>query len=181
MVPVLDGPIGGALRVGTETIVLEGGNGYHDHNWGFWEGVTWNWGQVAHDDLSFVWGRILPPADAADPKRVPGFLGVMGAEGPLGFSTNVTIDEAFAPGEDSPRAVSVRARGDAIDLEMRLEIESVVRNRAGGPALSGDGNLDFLQMRAGYRVEGTIGSRAVAFTAPGAAETFVGRAAGPIE
>ena len=38
-------------------------------------------------DLSFVYGRIVPPPDVADPDRVPGFLGVLGAKGALGFST----------------------------------------------------------------------------------------------
>ena len=36
-------------------------NRYHDHNWGFWEGVRWQWGQVQGDGLSFVYGRVYPP------------------------------------------------------------------------------------------------------------------------
>ena len=33
-------------------------------------------------------------------------------------------------------------------------------------------DLDFLQLRATYRVTGRIGDEEIAFTAPGAAETF---------
>ena len=82
-VPVLTGLFRGALTVssgpgrsegkGIETISLEGARGYHDHNWGFWHGVTWQWGQVAHDDLSIVYGRVHPPAEAADPRAFPAF------------------------------------------------------------------------------------------------------------
>ncbi len=62
VVPVLSGSLHGTLRVGGETISLDGATGYHDHNWGFWEGVRWQWGQVASGDLSIVFGRVFPPA-----------------------------------------------------------------------------------------------------------------------
>jgi hypothetical protein len=174
VVPVLLGTIEGTLHTPAETISLDGGTGYHDHNWGFWEGVTWHWGQVAHDDLSFVWGRILPPGDAADPERVPGFLGVLGPDGPLGFSSNVKIIENRAASGE-PRTIRVVARGGSLRFRMDLEIDSVVSTRVGSAATSEGRDLDFLQMRALYRVDGEIGSRRIEFEAPGAAETFVDR------
>ena len=76
-----------------EDLPLAGGRGYHDHNWGFWEGVSWQWGQVQHDGLSILYGRVFPPADAADASRMPGFLMVLGPDGPLAQATRVTIDE----------------------------------------------------------------------------------------
>ncbi len=72
---------------------LADGTGYHDHNWGFWEGVSWQWGQVQHGDLSFLYGRVFPPREAADPNRMPGFVGVLGPDGPLGYATDVRITE----------------------------------------------------------------------------------------
>ena len=74
VVPVMSGVLGGTILVDGERISLDGGVGYHDHNWGFWEGVSWKWGQVQEGDLSVVYGRVFPPADAADPDRIPGFL-----------------------------------------------------------------------------------------------------------
>ena len=52
--------------------------GYHDHNWGFWDGVTWQWGQVQHDELSFVYGRVRPPAGRRRPRAHPRFPGRAG-------------------------------------------------------------------------------------------------------
>ena len=52
VVPVMSGALDGAIRVGPTTVSLAGGTGYHDHNWGFWEGVSWQWGQVQHEGLS---------------------------------------------------------------------------------------------------------------------------------
>jgi hypothetical protein len=37
------------------------------------------------------------------------------------------------------------------------------------------GGMNFLQMRGEYRVSGSVDERAIAFTAPGSAETFRGR------
>ena len=68
------------------------GTGYHDHNWGFWDGVSWRWGQVQHEGLSYVYGRVIPPADAADPEQLPGFLVALGPDGPVGYTTRVTIE-----------------------------------------------------------------------------------------
>ena len=46
--------------------------------------MSWQWGQVQHEGLSILYGRVFPPADAADPDRVPGFLAVLGPDGPIG-------------------------------------------------------------------------------------------------
>jgi hypothetical protein len=177
-VPVMAGGLDGELRADGAAIDLSGGSAYHDHNWGFWEGVSWQWGQVQHDGLSFVYGRVRPPADAADPAHIPGFLGVLGPNGPLAFSTDATIeesDETDAGGRPQPRQIVVRASGDGFAATLRLDIGQTTITR-GSEGRSLGGGLDFLQMRASYRVDGHIGDRAIAFTAPGSAETFRGAA-----
>ena len=92
-VPVMSGALEGSIRIGRERIDLSGGTGYHDHNWGFWDGVRWQWGQVQSEGVSFVYGRVHPPADAADASRIPGFLAALGPDGPIGYATDVTIEE----------------------------------------------------------------------------------------
>ncbi len=169
--PVLSGTVRGALTIGREQMAVRDAAGYHDHNWGFWKGVRWQWGQVAHEDLSFVYGRIVPPADVADPERVPGFLGVLGAKGPVGFSTDVSVDET---GDEhaQPQRVAVRARGQAIDLTLVFSVDRLVRTPMPMTAAAPGMPAGFLQMGGAYRVTGTVGGRTLDFTARGAAETF---------
>jgi hypothetical protein len=169
--PVLSGTVRGSLAVGGDRIVFDNATGYHDHNWGFWEGVRWQWGQVAHDDVSIIYGRVFPPAAVADPERVPGFLGVLGRQGPLGFSTAVTLEEQnMADGR--PDGVRIRARGRSLDLTLAFAVERSVRTAMSmtqpgvGPA------LDFFQLAGQYTVTGKVGDRTLDFTARGAAETF---------
>ena len=172
VVPVMSGTLGGALAVGREVVPFGGGRGYHDHNWGFWEGVSWQWGQVQHGELSFVYGRVRPPADAADPERILGFLAALGPQGPVGYSADVRIDETSDPATLRPRSILVRGRGPSLDLSMALAVEDAVVTRM--PPRSFGGSMDFLQLRARYHVTGQAGGQRVDFEAPGAAETFRG-------
>jgi len=167
---VLSGRINGTLTLGNQKAVFADAAGYHDHNWGFWKGVRWQWGQVASGDLSFVYGRIFPPPDVADPDRVPGFLGVLGAKGALGFSTSVSLEES-SDEHGIPQRVTVHATGQALDLELVFTIDRTVRSAMSMTAAPGS-PMSFLQLGGEYRVTGKIGERAVEFTARGAAETF---------
>jgi hypothetical protein len=165
-VPALAGAFSGTLRTSKETVAIGGATGYHDHNWGFWDGVSWQWGQVASDDLSIVFGQVFPPPDAADETRIPGFMAVLGPRGPLGFATDVVIDD-----HDLPR-IEVRARGRGVDLRLTFMVEETTRTsrmmarRPSGPP------MDFLQLGGVYHARGRVGDRNVDFTARGSAETF---------
>ena len=173
VVPVMSGALNGTLDAGGERISFEGGSGYHDHNWGFWQGVSWQWGQVQQGGVSLIYGRVFPPPEAADPERIPGFVGVLGPDGLLGYATDVTITETNDE-RGQPRTITVRARGTELDILLRFDVESAVMTRTGGagPLASG---LDLLQLRGNYTASGRAGARTLNFTAPGSAETFRGQ------
>jgi hypothetical protein len=145
VVPVLAGTFHGTLRAGSETISVENAAGYHDHNWGFWDGVRWQWGQLATGDVSILFGRVFPPATVADPERIPGFLAVLGRDGPLAFSSDVSIREEDEGG--SPRAIHIRATGEAVDLTLTFAATEQVRTST------------FLQLGGIYTVSGRAGTR----------------------
>jgi hypothetical protein len=171
VVPVMSGTLGGRLAVDDEQVSLDGGIGYHDHNWGFWEGVSWQWGQVHQGDVSLLYGRVFPPPDAADPERFPGFVGVLGPDGPLASATNVTIDEVN-DADGRPQTITIRGRGPALDVTLRFAVASMVTTRMSLVPIGSGAN--FLQLRGEYTVSGRAGPRTIDFTAPGAAETFRG-------
>ena len=173
VVPVMSGALHGALDVDGARVVLDEGLGYHDHNWGFWRGVSWQWGQVQHGDLSLVYGRVFPPPEAADPERVLPFVSLLGPEGPLGYTSDVTITETNNA-DGRPDTISIVARGSDFDLRSTFNVESMVMTRTGGSGVLAE-HLDFLQLRGTYAVSGRAAGQAVNFTAPGSAETFRGR------
>jgi hypothetical protein len=171
VVPVMSGSLNGALELDGQRIAFDGGAGYHDHNWGFWEGVSWQWGQVQQGELSFLYGRVFPPPEAADASRVPGFVGALGPDGPIGYATNVVIrEENDANGQ--PRVITITGRGSDLDMRLRFDVSSTVTSPMNeGPLGNG---INFLQMRGTYAVTGNAGTRRFDFTAPGSAETFRG-------
>lgn len=169
VVPVLSGTFRGTLRVDGEEVVVDGAAGYHDHNWGFWEGVRWQWGQVAGGDISIVYGRVFPPATVADASRIPGFLGVLGPDGPIAFSTDVSITEDDAGGR--PKRVTVQARGHQVELTLQLDVAESVGSRM-SLTRGAAGAMNFLQLGGVYQVTGNAAGRDFNFTARGSAETF---------
>jgi hypothetical protein len=173
VVPVMSGVLSGDLVVrgpeGSTPLSFDGGAGYHDHNWGFWRGVSWQWGQAQQGDLSLIYGRVFPPRDAADPERIRGFLGALGPDGPLGYAANVTITEENDEA-GQPKTILVTGRGRVMDVHIRFDVGSMVTTRMSQGALSN--GLNFLQMRGQYTVTGKAGDRTLDFTAPGSAETF---------
>jgi hypothetical protein len=171
VVPVMSGALQGSLDVGGSTLAMQG-TGYHDHNWGFWQGVTWQWGQVQHEDLSLLYGRVFPPANAADPDRLPGFVGVLGPDGPLAYATNVRITETN-DAQSRPQRIVIDAHGPSLNVQLQFDAVSRVTTPMTQGALSS--GMDFLQLRGQYAVKGRAGSKSLDFSAPGTAETFRGR------
>jgi hypothetical protein len=170
VVPVLSGKLSGVLTAAGETLRFENAAGYHDHNWGFWRDVRWQWGQVSGPDLSFIYGRVFPPADVADADRIPGFFGILDKGGIAGVATNVSITE-HRPGRDAkaaPSFIDITARGSGLNLRLTFATERAVRTAL---AMTGGAN-DFLQLGGTYRVQGRAAGHAVDFSARGAAETF---------
>jgi len=167
VVPVLSGELAGSLTSGSDVIEFAGADGYHDHNWGFWRDVRWQWGQVSGGGLSFIYGRVFPPADVAAADRIPGFLGVLDDHGLIGVATNVTIVEQRGD-QPIPQSIEVTARGSAVDLRLSFETDRIVRR----PVSITGGDADFLQLGGTYRVQGRAGGRTIDISARGAAETF---------
>jgi len=170
VVPVLSGKLQGTLTSGGEVMAFDGAEGYHDHNWGFWRDVRWQWGQVSADGLSFIYGRVFPPADVAAVDRVPGFLGVLDDQGLIAVATNVSIVEHRPEGNPSvpPIKVEVTARASAVDLRLSFATDRMVRRTV---SITG-GHADFLQLGGTYHVQGRASGRTIDVSARGAAETF---------
>ena len=65
-VKILAIPAQGAAATGTLCVAkvcraYDGVQAYHDHNWGVWRGVTWEWGAARAGDYTLLYGRVEPP------------------------------------------------------------------------------------------------------------------------
>ena len=59
-VPALRASATGTLCVDGKCEQLTDAQSYHDHNWGVWRGVTWDWGAARAGEYTFLYGRVYP-------------------------------------------------------------------------------------------------------------------------
>lgn len=71
-VPALRGTIDGTICVERRCERYSGAPGYHDHNWGVWRDVEWEWGAARLGEFSVLYGRVR--RSGADDVREPLFV-----------------------------------------------------------------------------------------------------------
>ena len=77
--PLLDGRASGRVCVGGRCRQVETARAYHDHNWGVWQAVTWDWGHAHLGARSVLYGGVRRDADLL---RRPGAGSDAGPDGP---------------------------------------------------------------------------------------------------
>lgn len=60
-VPALRASATGSICVSGACENYMGAQSYHDHNWGVWRGVTWDWGASRAGSYTILYGRVLGP------------------------------------------------------------------------------------------------------------------------
>ncbi|KPK61451.1 MAG: hypothetical protein AMS21_09160, partial [Gemmatimonas sp. SG8_38_2] len=154
--------------------------GYHDHNWGTWGGVVWDWGVAHAGDLDVLYGGVH--GEFADEARRAGvrFLGYVVDS--LGVAAVLEPREMLYSGEQLvsfqgelvpvPERLSWTAVGLGDSVTVAIDLEKVALSRL---SLGGDADVFFAQMQGVMVVSGVIGGRGVAERGPGFFETYLRR------
>lgn len=172
VVPVLSGEAFGQLCVGSSCRSLVAARGYHDHNWGVWRGVTWDWGEARTGPYSLLYGSVRR-GGAPSGRR---FLFVADSLGPLGFLPIDSITYARSP--DASGAVRVdgftlrAGTAGAEAAELRVKVETSRRTRRGAPGPGGAGDELFHQMQGSARFSATLLGRRSEAAGEGFFETW---------
>jgi hypothetical protein len=82
VVPALRADATGSLCIGGACVRYDGVQAYHDHNWGVWRGVSWEWGAARAGEYTLLYGRIEQPD--SDGVATPLFLYLFDKSGFLG-------------------------------------------------------------------------------------------------
>jgi hypothetical protein len=190
-VPALRAAATGTLCVDRACETLTAVQAYHDHNWGVWKGVTWEWGAARAGEFTFLYGRVHSADTTASIPPVLVYLidslGFRGVFRPRsisyedGRSIRVGERRISAP----LRAALFDERGgdtlridlvidDAIGTDIGSEREEIM----GSVSETGDAIVNsrtlrsFLQMKGTARISGRLDGESISGTGVGFFETF---------
>ncbi|HEX6790165.1 MAG TPA: hypothetical protein VF247_02545, partial [Candidatus Krumholzibacteria bacterium] len=177
VVPVVRGHMTGRLRMGGESIELDG-VGYHDHNWGHFRDAVWDWGVVHLGEYTVLYGRFA--ADAARLAKQPVLFAFFDADGPRPFALThsyvVEWNAAGAAGPTTPRAISLRSRVGQDRLELRIDVTRQVESETGGKQglfrAAPDARSFFIQMEGRAHLTGSLDRKKVDVSGHAFSETF---------
>jgi hypothetical protein len=153
---------------------------YHDHNWGVWRDVTWEWGAARGGSLALLYGGVYGPERSAltgsSSVRSPFFLAVvdsLGVRQVLRFSTIEYLGSRPSEGSRTFRApegfnLLATRQTDSLRLSVRVDHALATEMRSHGF------RRGFLQMRGRFSVAGTLLGKTVADSGTGFFETYVG-------
>ncbi|HEX3158477.1 MAG TPA: hypothetical protein VHQ45_08160 [Gemmatimonadaceae bacterium] len=184
-VPGLRADATGRICVDGRCEELREAQAYHDHNWGIWRRVDWEWGAARAGGFSFLYGRVQPTDSVADVTPLLLYL-----TDSLGFRAlfrprAVTYDDGRtilvngARVRVPSRAVLADARGnDTLRVELEIEHATGTDTRLGFLARGdttearGIARPYFIQMKGVARLSGRVDGQPVSGVGTGFFETY---------
>ena len=185
VVPALRAEANGTVCVAAHCTAYSGVQAYHDHNWGVWRGVTWEWGASRAGEYTVLYGRVESPDSVGS--EPPLFVYIVDKHGFLalfrpraiqyvdGATTRVASGSIRTPS----RAEMVDIRGtDTLRLTLAMEDASATDTRIGlverGDALAARklARPYFVQMKGTATITGRIRGTPLAGSGAGFFETY---------
>lgn len=174
-VPALRADASGTICISARCETWDAVQGYHDHNWGVWRGVTWEWGAARLGPYAVLYGRVQPPDSTLG--RAPLFVYLVDS---LGFRAlfrpdEITYDDTKTITVDG---ATVRVPGHAIMRDVRgvdsLWLDLTV-DAATGTKVRGRGALPrpyFIQMKGMAHLSGRVNGQVLTGHGAGFFETY---------
>jgi hypothetical protein len=185
VVPGLRASATGSICVSGRCEHFDDAQSYHDHNWGVWRGVTWEWGAARAGAYTLLYGRVQP-ADSAVASQ-PLFVYVVDSLGFLGlFRPREVRYEDSREIDVSGHRLRVPSSGEMVDvrgndtLRVALTIEDATATDTRTPGVErGDGlsarqlaRPYFVQMKGSMRISGRVRGTPISGEGTGFFETY---------
>lgn len=184
-VPALRADATGSLCVAASCERFDGAQAYHDHNWGGWRGVTWEWGSTRAGEYTLLYGRVTPEDSAGG--SAPLFVYVTDAKGFLALfrprviryddARNVRTAQGLLKVPATAELFDVRG-ADTLRLLLTID-DAVATDTRIGLVERGDSDAAralrkpwFIQMAGEARVEGRVRGQPLSGRGRGFFETY---------
>ena len=187
-VPALRASASGTICVDGSCEQLTDAQSYHDHNWGVWRGVTWEWGASRAGQYTFLYGRVHPPDSTASipPLLVYlidslGFRAVFRPKA-ISYEDGRTVRVGSTTLRVPSHATFSDVRGEdtlRVDIDVEDAIATDTRPRRavkegerGDPLGSEKAHPFFIQMKGKARISGRLDGAPLTGTGTGFFETY---------
>jgi hypothetical protein len=176
VVPGLAAVGSGKICIARRCTRVDGAPAYHDHNWGVWRGVTWEWGAASGKGLSLLYGGIYGPVAGSSAPAVssPFFLALADSLGVRQVLRFGKIDyRGSRPAEgtvgaSAPERFSLVATRGTDTVRLAAVVEHALASEL---SLSGLRRY-FLQMRGRFTLSGRVTGEVVSDSGRGFFETY---------
>jgi hypothetical protein len=179
VVPALVGSASGRICVGRHCTTFTDSPAYHDHNWGTWRDVTWEWGAARGPRISLLYGGVYGPGSRAEggtPQlEAPFFMTLVDSLGVKqvlrfrGIDYRGSQPASGAVGARSPQRLTILASRASDSLQLQVRVIDALATSMGA---SGFQRL-FLQMRGEFVISGRVLGQSIADSGTGFFETYV--------
>ncbi len=159
VVPALDAKASGKICVAGRCSSFTRVPAYHDHNWGVWRDVTWEWGAARGSRLSLLYGGVYGP------ERGPFFLTLVDSLGVKQVLRFTGIHYQGAP----PKRFSLVGTREVDTVRIDVQVDDVLATEMRASKL----RRTFLQMRGRFSLAGRVAGEAVADSGTGFFETYI--------
>ena len=172
VVPALAATASGRACAAGRCMEVRDAAAYHDHNWGVWRDVTWEWGAAQGRQLSLLYGGVYGPGDAG---RSPFFLALVDSLGvrrvlrfgPIDYRGSRRADGL--PGAHAPERFSLLGTWESDTVRLTVEVDHVLASEVAASTH----RRTFLQMRGRFELRGRVLGESLHDSGQGFFETYL--------
>jgi hypothetical protein len=172
VVPALAASATGRICVAGRCSEVKDAPAYHDHNWGVWRDVTWEWGSARGERLSLLYGGVYGPERS---NSSPFFLTIVDSLGVrrvlrfgrIGYEGSRPADGVA--GARAPERFTLTGTWEADTVTLSVEVDHALASEMEAASF----RRLFLQMRGRFELSGRIMGEPVRDRGQGFFETYL--------
>ena len=178
VVPGLRASATGSVCVAARCEELQDVQSYHDHNWGVWRDVAWEWGEARAGEYTLLYGRLVTSDVAEQPLFLYlvdslGFVGLFRPKS-IAYTDGLSVDVEGRTIKVPSRAIMRDSRGpDAVIVELSIEDAAATDIRRNSRMTVREfARRYFVQMKGTARISGRVNGRELSGAGQGFFETY---------
>jgi hypothetical protein len=172
VVPALAATASGRICVANRCDRVSDATAYHDHNWGVWRGVTWEWGAAQGDRLSLLYGGVFGPENGGTSPFFLALVDSLGVRrvfrfGPIAYRGSRAADGL--PGARAPERFTLRGSWESDSVTLSVEVDHALATQV----TASTHRRTFLQMRGRFELSGRVMGDSLRDRGEGFFETYL--------